>query len=45
MTQEQQKYRDIGERSFEYALRAIKLYQFLQEGKDQAGNIISKQYL
>jgi len=36
---------DIRERSFEYALRAVKLYQFLQEGKDQAGWIIGKQYL
>ena len=39
------KARDIRERSFEYALRAIKLYQFLQEGKDGAGWVLSKQYL
>ena len=37
--------RDIRERSFEYALRAIKLYQFLQEGKDGAGWVLGKQYL
>ncbi len=36
---------DIRERSFKYALRAIKLYQFLQEGKDGAGWILGKQYM
>ena len=36
---------DIRERCFDYALRAIKLYQFLQEGKDGAGWILGKQYL
>ena len=41
----EKKPRDIRERSFEYALRAIKLYQFLQEGKDGAGWVLSKQYL
>ncbi|MCC5636522.1 four helix bundle protein [Nostoc sp. CHAB 5844] len=45
MEQEKQSSWDIRERSFEYALRAIKLYQFLQEGKDQAGWIIGKQYI
>ncbi|GBF81503.1 four helix bundle protein [Aphanothece sacrum] len=39
------KPRNIRERSFDYALRAIKLYQFLQEGKDGAGWILGKQYL
>ncbi|MGK7945522.1 MAG: four helix bundle protein [Microcystaceae cyanobacterium] len=37
--------RDIRDRTFNYALRAIKLYQFLQEGKDSAGWVIGKQYL
>lgn len=41
----EKKPRDIRERSFDYALRAIKLYQFLQEGKDGAGWVLSKQYL
>jgi four helix bundle protein len=45
MKEEKPSSWDIRERSFEYALRAIKLYQFLQEGKDQAGWIIGKQYL
>ena len=36
---------DIRERSFQYALRAIRLYQFLQKGKDGAGWILGKQYL
>ena len=45
MNAEKQKGCDIRERSFEYALRAIKLYQCLQEGKDGAGWIIAKQYL
>ncbi|TET38910.1 MAG: four helix bundle protein [Planctomycetota bacterium] len=39
------KPRDIRKRVFEYSLRAIKLYQSLQEGKDSVGWIISKQYL
>ncbi len=37
--------RDIRVRTFEYALRAIKLYQCVQEIKDGAGWIIGKQYL
>jgi len=45
MNQEKEKPWDIRERSFEYALRAIKLYQFLQEQKEQTGYIIGKQYL
>lgn len=45
MNDEKQKFWDIRERSFEYALRAIKLYQFLQEVKDGTGWIIGKQYL
>ncbi len=45
MNDERGKIWDIRERSFEYALRAIKLYQCLQEGKDGAGWIIAKQYL
>ena len=35
----------IRERSFSYALRTIRLYQFLQEGKDSAGWVLGKQYL
>lgn len=45
MNGEKQKNWDIRERSFKYALRAIKLYQCLQEAKDGAGWIIAKQYL
>jgi len=36
---------EIGERSVAYALRAIKLFQFLQAQKDGAGRILGKQYL
>ncbi len=43
--QEKVKSWDIRERALEYALRAIKLFQCLQEGKDKAGDIIGKQYL
>jgi|SRR5437762_5957456 len=39
------KPRDICQRSFAYALRAIKLYQSLQEKKDGAGWVLGKQYL
>lgn len=36
---------DIRIRSFQYGLRAIRLYQFLQKGKDGAGWILGKQFL
>jgi len=36
---------DIRKRSVAYALRAIKLYQYLQARKDGAGWILGKQYL
>ena len=45
MKDEKQGVRDIRERAFKYALRAIKLYQFLQDQTDSAGWIIAKQYL
>ena len=38
------KPKDIRKRAFDYSLRAIKLYQFLREGKDGAGQIIGKQF-
>jgi four helix bundle protein len=37
--------REILARAFSYALRAIKLYQYLQRRKDGAGWILGKQYL
>ena len=37
--------REILARSFAYALRAIRLYQYLQRRKDGAGWILGKQYL
>jgi four helix bundle protein len=40
-----QQPKDICARSVAYALRAIKLYQFLQGRKDGAGWILGKQYL
>ncbi len=45
MKVEKQKQQDIRERTFDYALRAIKLYQVLQEKKNGAGRILSKQFL
>jgi four helix bundle protein len=36
---------DIRRRSFQYALRAVKLYRFLDEQKDSAGRLLAKQYL
>jgi four helix bundle protein len=36
---------DIRKRSYGYALRAIKLYRALQQGKDGAGWVLGKQYL
>jgi four helix bundle protein len=39
------KTKNIRKRSFEYTLRAVKLYQFLQEQRKGAGWILGKQYL
>ena len=39
------KPRDICQRAFAYALRAIKLYKFLQEKRDGSGWVLGKQYL
>jgi four helix bundle protein len=36
--------RDIQERAVDYALRAIKLYQHLQKGRDGASRLIGKQF-
>ena len=45
MKAEKEKCWDIRNRAFAYALRAIKLYQALQEQKNGAGWILGKQYL
>ena len=37
--------KDIRKRSFEYTLRAVKLYQYLQEQRKGAGWILGRQYL
>lgn len=39
------KPRDIRRRSFGYALRAIKLYRFLQASNDGAAWVVGKQFL
>lgn len=39
------KPREIIRRSFDYSLRAVKLYQFLQDRKPGVGWILGKQYL
>jgi four helix bundle protein len=36
---------NISDRSFDYALRAIKLFQYLQGARNPAGWVLSKQYL
>ena len=36
---------DIRKRAYQYALRAIRLYQYLQKQRDSAGWILGKQYL
>ena len=41
----QRQPQDVRERALHYSLRAIKLYQVLQKGKDGAGWILAKQYL
>jgi hypothetical protein len=45
MKDERQKPLDIRERSLEYALLTIKLFQVLKHRKHEAGYIIGKQYL
>lgn len=45
MNYEKRQHQDIGERTIKYALRAIKLYQYLEKEKNGAGLIIGKQYL
>jgi four helix bundle protein len=37
--------KDIRKRSFKYTLRAVKLYQYLQEQRKGAGWILGRQYL
>ena len=36
---------DIRKRAFQYALRALKLFRFLDEQKDGAGRLLAKQYV
>jgi four helix bundle protein len=35
---------DIRKRAYQYAVRAIRIYQFLQKQRDSAGWILGKQY-
>ena len=44
MSENKKKF-DIRKRSFDYALRAIKLFQHVDEEKSGAGKIIGKQFL
>lgn len=39
------KSKDIRKRSFEYTLRAVKLYQYLQEQRKGTGWILGRQFL
>lgn len=45
MKEVKKKLRDIGERTLEYSVRAVRLYQALAEMRDGAGWVIGKQYL
>ena len=45
MKPEEGKPKDIRQRAFAYALRAIKLYQTLAERKDGAAWVVGRQYL
>ncbi len=45
MNNEKKQPGEIGERTLKYALRAIKLYRYLEEETNGAGHIIGKQYL
>ena len=45
MKDEKGKPRDIRDRTYQYSLRAIRLFQSLQEGTDRAGWELSRQYL
>ena len=44
MKEEAKKARDIRERTFEYALRAIKLYQYLIKRREGAASLIGRQF-
>ena len=37
--------RDIGERTLDYSLRAIRLYRFIEGSRDGAARLIGRQYL
>jgi len=43
--QKKKQPKEIRARTFAYALRAVRLYQYLQGKKDGAGWILGKQYL
>ena len=45
MKDEKGNPRDIRDRTYQYSLRAIRLFQSLQEGTDRAGWELSRQYL
>lgn len=42
---DERKKSDIDERAIEYALRAVKLFRFLQRKRDGVGLVLGKQYL
>lgn len=37
--------RDIGDRTLDYSLRAVRLYQWLMQAGDRAGGVLAGQYL
>ena len=45
VTSTQKGPRDIQTRAYKYALRAVRLFQYLRKHRDEAGRIIGKQYL
>jgi four helix bundle protein len=45
MNSESDRPEDIRERTFDYALRAVRLYRALQERDDRSGWILGQQYL
>ena len=45
MKENVKKPQDIRQRTLQYALRAVKLYQYLESGKGGAGKILGNQFL
>lgn len=44
MDEQYEKKTDFGDRALDYAIRAVRLFRYLQKQRDQAGMIVGKQF-